>query len=138
MKRKHLFILDPISKLDFALDTSLRLARALQNQGDEVYGVQAGDLYYASASRAVEAKVYSMLFTADIHATKTQMLSKPMQVNAFDAVHMRKDPPFDVSYLSITWMLDEVGESTRVYNRPEALRRFNEKFSILRYPEYTQ
>ena len=55
----------------------------------------------------------------------------------FDAVLMRKDPPFDQAYLYATWLL-EMAENlgARVFNRPQALRDFNEKLAIARFPQF--
>lgn len=53
----------------------------------------------------------------------------------FDVVLMRKDPPFDSSYLAATWILDRAG--TAVFNAPSGLRDFNEKLATARFPELT-
>jgi len=55
----------------------------------------------------------------------------------FDAVLMRKDPPFDQAYLTATWLLDMAErDGARVYNRPGALRDYNEKLAISRFPQF--
>ena len=55
-------------------------------------------------------------------------------LSVFDAVLMRKDPPFDMEYVYSTYLL-ELAESqgARIVNRPRALRDYNEKFSITRF-----
>ena len=60
------------------------------------------------------------------------------ELSRFDAVLMRKDPPFDLEYVYTTYLL-ELAESAgaRVYNRPASLRNFNEKLSIARFPQFT-
>lgn len=55
----------------------------------------------------------------------------------FDAVLMRKDPPFDQGYLTATWLLEMAErQGARVFNRPQALRDFNEKLAIARFPGF--
>ena len=56
----------------------------------------------------------------------------------FDAVLMRKDPPFDMEYVYSTYLL-ELAEAAgaRVFNRPRAIRDHNEKLAIARYPQFT-
>ncbi|MEW5771277.1 MAG: glutathione synthase [Pseudomonadota bacterium] len=55
----------------------------------------------------------------------------------FDAVVMRKDPPFDQGYLTATWLLEMAErQGARVFNRPQALRDYNEKLAIARFPEF--
>lgn len=52
----------------------------------------------------------------------------------FDAVLMRRDPPFDQAYLYATWLLDMAErQGARVFNRPQALRDWNEKLAIARF-----
>ncbi|MGT2493001.1 hypothetical protein ACU4GD_27240 [Cupriavidus basilensis] len=48
---------------------------------------------------------------------------------------MRKDPPFDMEYVTSTWLL-ELAEShgANVFNKPQAIRDHSEKLAIARYP----
>jgi glutathione synthase len=55
----------------------------------------------------------------------------------FDAVLMRKDPPFDMEYIYSTYLLELAErDGARVFNRPGAVRDFNEKLAIARFPEF--
>ena len=56
----------------------------------------------------------------------------------FDAVLMRKDPPFDMEYVTATWLLELAGrEGARVFNDPRALRDHSEKLAIAEFPHST-
>jgi glutathione synthase len=49
---------------------------------------------------------------------------------------MRRDPPFDMEYIYLTYALELVERAgVLVINRPASLRGFSEKFSIARFPE---
>jgi glutathione synthase len=51
-------------------------------------------------------------------------------------VLMRKDPPFDNEYLYSTHLLDLAGrQGARVVNRPQAIRDFNEKLAVAKFPQ---
>jgi len=55
----------------------------------------------------------------------------------FDVVLMRKDPPFDNEYLYSTHLLDLAErQGARVVNRPQAIRDFNEKLAVARFPQF--
>jgi glutathione synthase len=55
----------------------------------------------------------------------------------FDAVLMRRDPPFDQAYLYATWLLEMAErQGARVFNRPRSLRDWNEKLAIARFPGF--
>lgn len=56
----------------------------------------------------------------------------------FDAVLMRKDPPFDAEYLTSTWLLELAQrEGAKVFNNPRALRDHSEKLAIAEFPRFT-
>ena len=56
----------------------------------------------------------------------------------FDAVLMRKDPPFDAEYLVGTWLLELAHrEGAKVFNHPRALRDHSEKLAIAEFAQFT-
>jgi glutathione synthase len=65
-----------------------------------------------------------------------QAVSTPLE--EFDAVLMRKDPPFDMEYLYSTYLLELAeAQGARVFNRPRSIRDWNEKLGIARFPRFT-
>jgi glutathione synthase len=55
----------------------------------------------------------------------------------FDAVLMRKDPPFDSEYFYATHLLEQAErEGARVFNKPRALRDHPEKLAIMEFPQF--
>jgi len=62
---------------------------------------------------------------------------RPQALKDFDAVVMRKDPPFDSEYFYATHLLEQAErEGARVFNKPRALRDHPEKLSILEFPQF--
>jgi glutathione synthase len=62
---------------------------------------------------------------------------RPQALKDFDAVVMRKDPPFDSEYFYATHLLEQAErEGARVFNKPAALRDHPEKLSILEFPQF--
>ncbi len=59
----------------------------------------------------------------------------PSDPESFDCVLIRKDPPFDSSYLTLLLLLEELRRPL-VINSPGALLRYNEKLSIFLFPDY--
>jgi glutathione synthase len=59
-------------------------------------------------------------------------------LSSFDAVLMRKDPPFDLEYLYATQLLTLAEKhGAKVFNSGQAMRDFNEKLAILNFAEFT-
>ena len=56
------------------------------------------------------------------------------EINSFDLVMFRPDPPVDIDYINATYIFDFV--TTRVVNSPKAIRNFNEKLHSLYFAEY--
>jgi glutathione synthase len=133
---KHLFVIDPPGALNFKLDTSLHIAQALLQRGEEVFVCEPSHLFLKKTEKMVYAKVKRLgKFNPELAAnpiTLTDELETPL--SSLSSVHMRKDPPFDISYIMVTWILDFIPSPTRIFNNPKALRSLNEKLLILRFP----
>ncbi|MFK7823389.1 MAG: hypothetical protein AB8G05_04500 [Oligoflexales bacterium] len=135
MHQKHLFIMDPLDKLNFKLDSSLRMASELSRLGHQCYFSVPIDLSWNSIAGRPFVKAASMEFE-DFEPASVDLNSKQAYpMDEFSGIHMRKEPPFDMNYMSITWLLDAVGQKTQVFNAPSALRSFNEKLGIMQFPE---
>src|SRR6185503_7668154 len=59
------------------------------------------------------------------------------QLTSFDAILIRKDPPFDVAYLYLTQQLDRVKDRVLVVNDPRGIRDANEKLFAFNFQEHT-
>ncbi len=133
MKKAHLFIIDPPNAATLPIDTSVRLASELHKQGAEIYSAGLADL---CSSDAVQARCRRMTFTTAEHTSVViDHRAAVKSLAGFAAVHMRKDPPFNLAYIAATWHLDRAG--TQVFNRPQALRDYNEKMAVLHFPAQT-
>lgn len=135
MTVNHLFIIDPLPSLNLALDSSLRMMFALtRHSGHTIWICEAKSLFWHSGDREAACSASRLSFGKGPEEPRIEeTVKKP--VGFFRAIHMRKDPPYDLDYITITWMLDSAPSSTRIYNRPEALRSYNEKLLLFKFPE---
>lgn len=139
MGKRHLFIIDPIEKLKPQLDSSLRIAYCLHDQGDQVFFVAAKDLMWNSTATSPSAYATQVVYHGHPEQFETSdYQSIPM--DTFQVIHMRLEPPFDISYLAITWLLQECARKSNILiiNQPQALQSLNEKMAILKFPQYIQ
>jgi glutathione synthase len=131
---KFLFILDPLDSLKAYKDTSIAMMRAAQARGHEVWACEQGDLQ-SKGKVSANAGRLSLADNDEDWVRAHQKESAPL--SAFDAVLMRKDPPFDLEYLTSVWLLSQAErEGARVYNNPAAVRDHNEKLGILEFPQF--
>ncbi len=135
-KIHHLFVIDPIENLNLKLDSSVRVARALCNIDHSAYICTPGQLEWLSRENCAAAAAQELTFAnGDINSMRISP-ARRLRLDYFQAIHMRKDPPYDMNYISTTWLLDSAVErGVKVYNSPAALRNLNEKLSIFKFPE---
>ena len=75
---------------------------------------------------------------ADDHDWYSAGAAEDRALKDFAAVMMRKDPPFDMEYVYSTYLLEAAErEGARVFNRPRAIRDYNEKFAIAAFRAFT-
>jgi glutathione synthase len=129
------FIVDPLPSLKAYKDTSVAMMRALAARGHAIYALVPADLCWDA--RGMHASVVSLRLKADDHDwyDAGEPVRRPLV--SFAGVLSRKDPPFDMEYLYATYLLEFAErEGARVFNRPRAIRDYNEKFAIARYAEF--
>jgi glutathione synthase len=129
-----LFIIDPPVSLKEYKDSSIAMMRAAQARGHAVWICQPHDLHLwegrvVAFATQIEARPGPAWFEET--GMRARLLAD------FSAVLMRKDPPVDQDYLTATHLLGLAAEhGARVFNRPAALRDWNEKLSIFRFPQF--
>ena len=94
---KFLFVLDPLAELKAYKDTSVAMMRAAQSRGHEVWYCEQADLY---SQGCVQANAGRLSLTDNDEDWYRAHEKKSAALGAFDAVLMRKDPPFDMEYLT--------------------------------------
>jgi glutathione synthase len=131
---RHLFVMDPLESLNRALDSSLRMGFELARLGHEVHACEPRQLAWPSGGTGPTANARRLHFQ-DSAVEFTIGTPKAIRLKEFQAIHMRKDPPYDMDYIAATWLMEPAMPEAKVYNAPAALRRLNEKLAILRFPE---
>ncbi|HTS85670.1 MAG TPA: glutathione synthase [Usitatibacter sp.] len=130
------FVVDPLPSLKAYKDSSVAMMREAWRRGHEVHALEAGAMFVREGR--VSARMLRLELFADDHEWYRAGDPHEAALSGFDAVLMRKDPPFDQQYYYATLLLDRVvAEGGRVVNDPRALRDWNEKTAILRFPQFT-
>lgn len=128
---KILYILDPLECLDLEWDTSLYLAREMARRGHKNWIADSGDVWiqnsrlWARASRIHPAR--------DSAFREGPRLARPL--DTFHLILIRKDPPFDMNYIYLTYLLEQIAGKVPVVNHPRGIRNSNEKTSVLLFPK---
>jgi glutathione synthase len=132
---KLLFILDPLEELKAYKDTSVAMMRAAQKRGHEIHWAEQGSLFWRKRACVLAQRL--VLKSNDKSWYETRGKPAEHVLADYDAVLMRKDPPFDLEYLTSIWLLSQAErEGARVFNNPAAVRDHNEKLGILEFPQF--
>lgn len=128
------FVVDPLDELKAYKDSSIAMMRAAAARGHEVHAFEAPSMFVLDSS--VRAAVRHLEVNDDDESWYRVVGEETARLADFDYVLMRKDPPFDQEYYYATLLLERAeAEGTHVVNSPRALRDWNEKLSILRFPQ---
>jgi glutathione synthase len=128
------FVVDPLGHLKAYKDSSVAMMREAARRGHAVAAFEARTMH------VLEGSVRCVAQPLAIHDDDESWYSPAgkaaeARVAGFDRVFMRKDPPFDQEYYYATLLLERAAaEGTTVLNDPRALRDWNEKLAILRFP----
>jgi glutathione synthase len=130
------FVVDPLEDLKAYKDSSIAMMREAARRGHGVFALEAAAMFVREGT--VVASVSELTISDDDERWYGEVGASERRLADFDAVFMRKDPPFDQEYYYATLLLDRAAaEGARVVNDPRALRDWNEKLAILRFPRFT-
>ncbi len=133
---KIALIVDPVDKLKAYKDTSVAMMREAAARGHALYVIEQRDVFLRE--QTIVALARSLHLTGQTQGWYQLGPATENRLSWFDGILMRKDPPFDTEYLYSTHLLElAVNQGARVFNRPSALRDFNEKLAIARFPQFT-
>ena len=132
-----LFVADPLERFRTYKDTTFSMMREAQRRGHGISACEPVDLGWQTG-QPVTAKVRDITLTGHPDGWFTETPARVAPLHTFDAVLMRKDPPFDAEYLYATHLLEQAErEGARVVNRPRALRDHPEKLAVMEFARFT-
>ena len=131
-----LFVTDPLATFKIYKDTTFAMMREAQARGHQVLACEPRQMAWVSGAK-VQAQVTAIRLTGDKESWYSVESTERRNLYEFDAILMRKDPPFDSEYFYATHLLEQAErEGARVFNKPRALRDHPEKLAILEFPEF--
>ncbi len=133
---KLAFIVDPLDGFNLKKDTTYAIMREAAARGHTLHALQQQDLAWHKHRVTGHAARLHLTGASPSWYRLEEAAETPLE--QFDAVLMRKDPPFDMEYVYSTYLL-EIAErnGARIFNRPQAIRDYNEKMAIARFGEFT-
>jgi glutathione synthase len=127
-----LIIADPLSSFKIYKDSTYAIMRAAVAKGHTIWVCEQTQLF---ANPVVQAQAQRVELTGESAWYRSQE-SQIRSLASFDAVLMRKDPPFDTEYFYATHLLSRAQQQgAKCYNSGQSLRDHPEKLAILEFPD---
>ena len=134
MTRKLAIVMDPIEHIHPKKDTSLAMLLAAQTRGWTLEYIKKGDVYLKQGQ--VWARAQRLLVKDDEHDWFQAESPRDYLLETVDVILLRCDPPVDMSYMYLTYLLELVERSgVRVVNKPQGVRDANEKLCTAWFPD---
>lgn len=129
--------MDPPDVLNPAGDSTIVLLREAATRGHRLFYYRADTL--SCHDGEVRAPLHPLQVETDAQAATWYTVEQPAlrPLAEMDVVLMRQDPPFDMGYITATYLLDRLHPDTLVLNNPTGVRSHAEKLLPLDYPDFT-
>jgi len=122
------------SKLNPVSDTSIFLANEAQNKNYKIFYYEPKDL------SIINSKVIATGFFVKFNYTQNKffkILKKcSLELTKSKFILIRQDPPFNLEYISTTYILDTIKNKVKILNNPTSIRNVSEKLYSAKYQKY--
>ena len=125
--------MDHVSKLNIKGDTTLALCLEAQKRKFKLYQYLPDNLTFIDGRLKVVVEELKLFDDCEDFFE----LGKPFtdDLNSFDTVLMRQEPPFDMHYITYTHLLDHLDKKVRVINNPVSVRNAPEKLLVTHFAD---
>lgn len=129
MRLKIACQMDPIDQIDIEGDSTFAILLEAQNRGHELFYYQP-DALSMSGDRLIARG--SFITVKDVLGAHFELGDQSVEdLSTHDVVLLRQDPPFDMSYITTTHLLERIHPKTLVVNDPAHVRNAPEKIFVL-------
>ena len=135
MTLRAAFQMDPMETLNLGGDSSFALMLKAQERGIALWHYDVGALTWDGGRLYARAHPVTVQHVAGNHFKFGDPVTLDLGRDV-DIVFMRQDPPFDLSYITATHLLERIRDETLVVNDPESVRNAPEKLFVLDYARF--
>ena len=134
-KLKIALQMDPLEKLDLKGDSTFILGLEAIKRGFELYFYSPSDLIYKNNIVYAKAKILDLAFENGKETFNYGKI-KVLKLSSFDVILMRQDPPFNMSYITATHILEKIVSQTLILNNPFHVRNAPEKIFVTEFSKF--
>ncbi len=134
-KLKIALQMDPLEKLDLRGDSTFILGLEAIKRGFDVYFYSPTDLIYKNNNVYAKTMILDLTFQNGKERFNYGKV-KVLKLSALDVILMRQDPPFNMSYITATHILEKIASQTLVLNNPFHVRNAPEKIYVTEFSKF--
>ena len=122
------------SKLDHSTDTTIFLANEIQNKKYRIFYYDPKNLSLINSK--VVADGFFIKFNYKNKKKFKILKYQKLELQKCKFILIRQDPPFNLEYISTTYILDSIKNKVRIINNPTSIRNVSEKLYSAKYQKY--
>ena len=122
------------SKLNPITDTSVFLAHEIQNKNYKIFYYDPKDLSVINSK--VIASGFFIKFNYKNKKFFKILKKQKLDLSKCKFILIRQDPPFNLEYISATYILDTIKNKVKILNNPTSIRNVSEKLYSVRYQKF--
>jgi glutathione synthase len=127
--------MDPLESIGIAGDSTFALMLSAQARGHRLFHYLARDLAYEDGRVRTKARPVAVQRVEGNHFDAGEAVTLDLASDV-DVVLMRQDPPFDIGYITATYLLERIAGETLVVNDPRSVRDAPEKLFVLDFARF--
>ena len=121
-------------KLNPITDTSIFLAHEIQKKNYKIFYYDPKDLSVINSK--VIASGFFIKFNYENNKFFKVLRKQKLELTKCKFILIRQDPPFNLEYISSTYILDTIKNKVKILNNPTSIRNVSEKLYSVRYQRY--
>ena len=135
MQKQIAIQMDNIETIDFEFDTSFLIGYEAQLRNYKIFYYNPNDLIIQNGDVQANGQYVKLKLDENNYF---DYISKRITVDLknFNFIFLRQDPPFNMNYITSTYILDLLPDSTKVINNPTAVRNATEKLFTFNFKKF--
>jgi glutathione synthase len=130
------FQMDPLEGLSLEGDTTLAIIEECLLRNYNIWHFLPKDVSYINGEVVASSKMILEL-NRDIQPSFKTSDSISKNLKELDLIFLRQDPPFDMSYITSTFLLEYIEDEVKIINKPSEVRNAPEKLFLNRWRDLT-
>ena len=122
------------SKLNLKTDTSVFLAHEIQKKRYKIFYYDPRDLSIIDSK--VIAKGFFIKFNYNNKKFYKILKKQRLNLTKCKFILIRQDPPFNLAYISTTFILETIKNRVKIINDPTSIRNISEKLYSVKYLDF--